>query len=80
MATALRRVAIKFAGESGQGVNSIGEIIAKACKRSGFKVFAYREYPSLIQGGNAAYQIDVSDNQVNCDQNGQNADEQQKIT
>ncbi|MCA9379033.1 2-oxoacid:acceptor oxidoreductase family protein, partial [Candidatus Dojkabacteria bacterium] len=65
MATALRRVAIKFAGESGQGVNSIGEIIAKACKRSGFKVFAYREYPSLIQGGNAAYQIDVSDNQVN---------------
>lgn len=65
MAATLKRVAIKFAGESGQGVNSIGEIIAKASKRSGFKVFAYREYPSLIKGGHAAYQIDISDQEIN---------------
>ena len=59
------RFSIKIGGESGQGINSIGEILAKALKNSGYKVFAYREYPSLIRGGCASYQIDFSDNEIN---------------
>lgn len=55
---------VKFSGESGQGVNSAGEIFAGALKNSGFKTFGYREYPSLIEGGNACYQIDFSDQPV----------------
>lgn len=60
------RTVIKVGGESGQGVNSIGEMLAKALKRSGYKIFGYREYPSLIKGGFAhfqvaSYQIDFSD-------------------
>ncbi|HEC64316.1 MAG TPA: 2-oxoacid:acceptor oxidoreductase subunit alpha [bacterium] len=58
------RISIKFGGASGQGINSIGEIIAKAIKDSGYKLFAYREYPSLIRGGHASYQIDFSDNNI----------------
>jgi hypothetical protein len=45
---------------SGQGINSIGAIVAKGLKRSGCCVFGYREYPSLIKGGHASYQLDIS--------------------
>ncbi len=55
------RVSVKIAGASGQGINSIGEIAGKGLKRSGYCVFGYREYPSLIKGGHASYQLDASD-------------------
>lgn len=55
------RFTVKVSGESGQGVNSIGEIVAKSLKESGFYNFAYREYPSLIKGGYACHQNDFSD-------------------
>lgn len=57
----LRRYTIKIGGESGQGVNSVGEMVAKSLKESGLYTFGYREYPSLIKGGYAAHQIDLSD-------------------
>ena len=46
------------------GKNSIGAIIAKGLKRSGYCVFGYREYPSLIKGGHASYQLDVSNERI----------------
>lgn len=55
------RFVIKVAGESGQGINSVGELVAKALKESGFYTFGYREYPSLIKGGYACHQTDFSD-------------------
>ncbi len=58
------RVSLKIVGSSGQGIDSIGEIMAKALKRSGYCVFGYREYPSLIKGGHASYQLDVSDEHI----------------
>ncbi len=57
----MSRLSIKIVGASGQGIISIGDILAKAFKRSGYCVFGYREYPSLIKGGHASFQIDVSD-------------------
>ncbi len=54
------RFTIKVGGESGQGVNSVGEIIARSLKQSCFFTFGYREYPSLIKGGVASHQTDVS--------------------
>jgi len=53
-------LAIKIVGAQGQGVNSVGEMCAKGLKRSGFCVFGYREYMSLIKGGHSSYQLDVS--------------------
>lgn len=53
-------VTIKIAGESGQGINSIGEILTTAIKRKGLYAFGYREYPSLIKGGVASYQIEIT--------------------
>lgn len=59
------RYSIKIAGESGQGINVTGEILAKAIKNCGYYIFGYREYPSLIRGGHASYQIDVADKPIN---------------
>src|ERR1700723_301235 len=58
------RISLKIFGASGQGINSIGAIIAKGLKRSGYCVFGYREYPSLIKGGHASYQLDVSNERI----------------
>lgn len=57
----MNRASLKIVGASGQGLISIGEILAKAFKRSGYCVFGYREYNSLIKGGHGSYQIDLSD-------------------
>jgi len=53
------RVSLKIVGASGQGINSVGEILAKGLKRAGYCMFGYREYPSLIKGGHASYQLDI---------------------
>jgi 2-oxoglutarate ferredoxin oxidoreductase subunit alpha len=54
------RSTIKIAGESGSGLVSTGDIFMKALKKKGFYLNADREYPSLIKGGHANYQIDFS--------------------
>lgn len=59
------RIVIKIGGESGQGINFIGEVIGLALKNSGYYTFGYREYPSLIKGGFSSYQIDFSDKVIN---------------
>ncbi len=55
-----KKLVLKIAGASGQGINTVGEILGKALKREGYGVVAYREYPSLIKGGHATYQIEAS--------------------
>jgi 2-oxoglutarate ferredoxin oxidoreductase subunit alpha len=60
----MTRFSTKIVGSSGQGINSIGAIIAKGLKRSGYFVLGYREYPSLIKGGHASYQVDVAGEQL----------------
>lgn len=59
------RTSVKFAGASGQGINTIGMLLAKTLNDYGFKTFAYREYPSLIRGGIASYQVDFSNREIN---------------
>jgi 2-oxoglutarate/2-oxoacid ferredoxin oxidoreductase subunit alpha len=58
------RISLKIVGASGQGINTVGAIVAKGLKRSGYCVFGYREYPSLIKGGHASYQLDVSNERI----------------
>lgn len=56
----MSRISIKVTGAQGQGVNSVGELLAKGLKRAGYCVFGYREYMSLIKGGHSSYQLDVA--------------------
>ncbi len=58
------RISLKFGGQSGQGINTLGKFVSKALKDSGYNTFAYREYPSIIKGGFASYQIDFSSSEI----------------
>ncbi|TSC80364.1 MAG: 2-oxoglutarate ferredoxin oxidoreductase subunit alpha [Candidatus Peregrinibacteria bacterium Gr01-1014_25] len=66
----MKRVSLKITGAQGQGVNSVGEMCAKGLKRSGYCVFGYREYMSLIKGGHSSYQLDVSHERIESSETG----------
>lgn len=58
------RTTIKIGGESGQGINTVGRMLNQALNRLGFFTFANREYPSLIKGGVASYQVDIANKKI----------------
>ena len=51
-------------GEAGQGVQSIGFMLAKVFARGGYHVFADQEYESRVRGGHNFFRIRVSDSKV----------------
>jgi len=55
---------IKIGGEAGQGIKSVSQNLAKVALRSGYHVFIYSEYPSLIRGGHNVVQIIFSQKEV----------------
>ena len=54
----------RIAGEAGYGIASAGLAFAKIALRSGYFVFDYSEYPSLIRGGHNVYSARVSKEKV----------------
>ncbi|MBU4351335.1 2-oxoacid:acceptor oxidoreductase subunit alpha [Patescibacteria group bacterium] len=55
---------IRIAGEAGYGIASAGLALAKIALRSGYFVFDYSEYPSLIRGGHNIYTLRISGEQI----------------
>lgn len=58
------RTIIKFGGASGQGINTAGRMLTQSINRTGLFTFSSREYPSLIKGGVASYQVDISNKEI----------------
>lgn len=54
----------KIGGEAGFGILTSGTVFSKIATRSGYQIFDYVEYPSLIRGGHNAYEVIVSDEEV----------------
>lgn len=54
----------KIGGEAGFGIMTSGLIVAKIATRSGYHIFDYSEYPSLIRGGHNTYEVAISDEPV----------------
>lgn len=54
----------RFAGESGEGVISAGEITTLALSDIGFNVFTFESYPAEIKGGHCWYQVRMSNEEV----------------
>lgn len=52
---------IRLAGESGEGVLSLGETLTTALARLGYEVYTFRTYPAEIKGGTVLYQLRVAD-------------------
>ncbi|MDI6801050.1 MAG: 2-oxoacid:acceptor oxidoreductase subunit alpha [Thermodesulfovibrionales bacterium] len=55
---------IKIGGEAGQGIQTIGDTLAKVFSRSGYHVFTHQDYESRIRGGHNFFQIRFSDKPV----------------
>jgi 2-oxoglutarate ferredoxin oxidoreductase subunit alpha len=51
-------------GEAGQGVQSVGFLLAKAFARGGYHVFADQDYESRVRGGHNFFRVRVSDSRV----------------
>jgi 2-oxoglutarate/2-oxoacid ferredoxin oxidoreductase subunit alpha len=51
-------------GEAGQGVQSVGFILAKALARGGYYVFADQDYESRVRGGHNFLRVRVNDSEV----------------
>jgi 2-oxoglutarate ferredoxin oxidoreductase subunit alpha len=51
-------------GEAGQGVQSVGFILAKAFSRGGYYVFADQDYESRIRGGHNFFRVRVEDKKL----------------
>ena len=52
---------IKIGGEAGQGIQTVGDTLAKVFSRSGYHVFTHQDYESRVRGGHNFFQIRVSD-------------------
>ena len=55
---------IMAGGEAGQGVQSVGMILAKTMARGGLHIFADQDYESRVRGGHNFFRIRVSDSKV----------------
>ncbi len=55
---------IKIGGAAGQGIQTIGDTLARVFARSGFHVFSHQDYESRIRGGHNFYQLRISDKPV----------------
>jgi len=51
-------------GEAGFGIMTTGLVFSKIATRSGYHIFDYVEYPSLIRGGHNAYEVHIFDSEV----------------
>ncbi len=60
----LEFTSLKIGGMAGQGIKSAGLMFAKLATRSGYHIYNYTEYPSLIRGGHNAMQICISKEKV----------------
>ncbi len=50
----------KIGGEAGFGIMTSGLTVSKIATRSGYHIFDYAEYPSLIRGGHNTYEVAFS--------------------
>ncbi|MBI5741942.1 MAG: 2-oxoacid:acceptor oxidoreductase subunit alpha [Nitrospirae bacterium] len=55
---------IKIGGEAGQGIQTIGDTLARIFSKSGLHVFTHQDYESRIRGGHNFFQIRLSDRPV----------------
>ncbi len=55
---------VKIGGEAGQGIQTIGETLARVFSRSGYHVFSHQDYESRVRGGHNFYQVRFSERPV----------------
>jgi 2-oxoglutarate ferredoxin oxidoreductase subunit alpha len=62
--TVLKDCNILVGGEAGQGIQSVGQILARVWQRAGFHVFADQDYESRVRGGYNFFRIRISETEI----------------
>lgn len=57
-------ISVTIGGAAGQGIQTVGDLLAGACHRSGLYLMAVNDFESRIRGGHSFMQIRVSDQPV----------------
>ena len=52
---------IRICGEAGQGIQTVGDTLARVFARTGYHVFTHQDYESRIRGGHNFYQVRIAD-------------------
>jgi 2-oxoglutarate ferredoxin oxidoreductase subunit alpha len=55
---------IMVGGEAGQGVQSVGTVIAKGLARGGYHIFADQDYESRVRGGHNFFRIRINSHEI----------------
>lgn len=57
-------VTVKIGGAAGQGIQTVGDLLAQVAKNSGLYVMAVNDFESRIRGGHSFLQLRISDKPV----------------
>jgi 2-oxoglutarate ferredoxin oxidoreductase subunit alpha len=57
-------VTVAIGGEAGQGIQSVGQLLARTCRKAGLYVMGLNDYESRVRGGHSFFQLRISDRQV----------------
>ncbi|MCG8333866.1 MAG: 2-oxoacid:acceptor oxidoreductase subunit alpha [Proteobacteria bacterium] len=57
-------VSIKIGGAAGQGIQTVGDLLAEVARNSGLYIMAMNDFESRIRGGHSFFQIRISDQPV----------------
>jgi len=57
---------VVITGAAGEGVQTVGEVLAETIAGHGYAVFAWQEFESRIRGGQNSYSIRISEKPVNA--------------
>lgn len=60
----MTEISIIICGQAGQGIQTVGYVLAKAVLRSGCYVFAWQDFQSRIRGGESSFRIVINDNLI----------------
>src|SRR3972149_6750873 len=55
---------LRVAGESGEGVITIGETLCKIAAREGIHIVTFRTFPAEIKGGSCMIQVRLSERRI----------------
>ncbi len=57
-------VTVKIGGEAGQGIQTVGDLLAHTCHKAGLYIMAINDFESRIRGGHNFFQMRISDDPI----------------
>ncbi len=52
-------ISIKIGGEAGQGIQTVGDLLARTCREAGLHVMGINDFESRIRGGHSFFQLRI---------------------